>query len=241
MPERSVSPFAIASAPILAPAVILGILVTLAVLPAGRAQSQSASSGSHITHYAIRASLAPATHTLTASARVDFVPESDLLNMNLGLASSLHVQRVVDAAGHDVTFHQEGPTLSLAFSPAAPAQKPGSVTVDYSGALATAEGSPVEDLKLAYVGPEGSYLLYPGRWFPVSDDHRTPLQREHVDHRALRRDGDRFGQAVARRSERGFRHVHTSTTPGAPFPARLLPASMRCYRRRPWAPTSPFT
>jgi aminopeptidase N len=26
----------------------------------------------------------------------------------------------------------------------------------------------VEGIKVAYVGPEGSYLLYPGRWFPVS-------------------------------------------------------------------------
>ena len=38
----------------------------------------------------------------------------------------------------------------------------------YGGNLASADGSPVEGLKLAYVGPEGSYLLYSGRWFPVS-------------------------------------------------------------------------
>jgi len=168
MPERSASPFTFASAR----ALILGTLLatTLAEGPAARAQSQPAASGPRITHYAIKANLAPATHTLTASVRIDFVSGSDLLNLNLSLASSLHVQRVVDAAGREVTFHQEGPTLSLAFSPAIPAQKPGSATVDYSGALATAEGSPVEDLKLAYVGPEGSYLLYPGHWFPVSDD-----------------------------------------------------------------------
>ena len=34
--------------------------------------------------------------------------------------------------------------------------------------LSSADGSPVEGIKVAYVGPEGSYLLYPGRWFPVS-------------------------------------------------------------------------
>jgi aminopeptidase N len=122
-----------------------------------------------VTHYAIKAKLTPATHTLAASARVDFTADSDLLGMTFELASSLHVQKVTDAAGQDVTFRQEGPALTLAFTSTIPADKTSSMTVDYSGALSSAEGSPVEDLKLAYVGPEGSYLLYPGCWFPVNE------------------------------------------------------------------------
>jgi tetratricopeptide (TPR) repeat protein len=46
--------------------------------------------------------------------------------------------------------------------------KASSITVNYGGSLASADGSPVENLKLAYIGPEGSYLLYVARWFPVS-------------------------------------------------------------------------
>src|SRR5262249_31431449 len=30
------------------------------------------------------------------------------------------------------------------------------------------EHSPVEGVQVAYVGEEGSYLLYPGRWFPLT-------------------------------------------------------------------------
>src|SRR5215472_19037943 len=52
-----------------------------------------------VTHYAIKASLTPSSHTLTASVRVDFLAGSDLLTMTLELASPLHVQRVTDAAG----------------------------------------------------------------------------------------------------------------------------------------------
>lgn len=96
--------------------------------------------------------------------------DSDLLGMTFQLASSLRVERVSDATGHDVTFRQEGPSLTLAFTSPIPADKTSSMTVDYSGALASAEGSPVEDLKLAYVGPEGSYLLYSGWWFPVNEN-----------------------------------------------------------------------
>jgi aminopeptidase N len=41
--------------------------------------------------------------------------------------------------------------------------------VRYGALLTTAGGSPVENLKLSYVGTEGSYLLYAGRWFPVTE------------------------------------------------------------------------
>jgi aminopeptidase N len=50
----------------------------------------------------------------------------------------------------------------------APQGKTSSITVDYGGSLASSDGSPVENLKLAYVAPEDSYLLYAGRWFPVN-------------------------------------------------------------------------
>ena len=42
------------------------------------------------------------------------------------------------------------------------------MTFEYEGALASAEDSPVEGLKLAYIGEDVTYLLYPGRWFPVT-------------------------------------------------------------------------
>ena len=43
------------------------------------------------------------------------------------------------------------------------------LTFDYEGALANADDSPVEGLKLAYIGDDAIYLLYPGRWFPVTN------------------------------------------------------------------------
>src|SRR5262249_16144864 len=43
------------------------------------------------------------------------------------------------------------------------------LTFEYEGKLATADDSPVEGLKLAHVGEDITYLLYPGRWFPVTN------------------------------------------------------------------------
>jgi len=135
------------------------------------ASAASSSSGRYdVTRYNIKAQLLPATHGIVASVGIDFVPEASLSTMNLSLAGSLQVKRVTGAEGQNVTFHQEGQLLLLIFTTPLPSGKPARVTVDYGGALASAEGSPVEDLKLSYVAPEGSYLLYPGHWFPVNEN-----------------------------------------------------------------------
>jgi aminopeptidase N len=138
--------------------------------PAQQAAASPSAPRFEVNHYAIKATLAPQSHGITASARIDFGADGDLNTLSLNLAGNLQVKRVSDAAGQPVTFHQEGQTLTLALPAVVPSGKTSSVTVDYAGTLASAEGSPVEDLKLAYVGPEGSYLLYPGHWFPVNEN-----------------------------------------------------------------------
>jgi len=42
------------------------------------------------------------------------------------------------------------------------------IAFDYEGTLETPDDSPVQGLKLSYVGPDNTYLLYSGFWFPVS-------------------------------------------------------------------------
>ncbi|MFZ0962510.1 MAG: M1 family aminopeptidase [Terriglobia bacterium] len=121
-----------------------------------------------VKNYVIDAELFPSEHLLNAQARVDIVPNSDLTTLAFELHSSLRVDKVVDTAGQEVAFSQQGQTLNLTMSNPLTAGKPASVTVTYGGTLSSAEGSPVEGIKVAYVGPEGSYLLYPGRWFPVN-------------------------------------------------------------------------
>jgi aminopeptidase N len=157
---------------VVAPLLALALLWAVPALAWTPAEPQAASAAGKftVTHYNIIASLTPSNHTLTAAVRIDFLTDSDLLGITFQLASSLHVHSVADAAGRDVPFHQEGPSLTLVFASPIAASKPSSVTVSYSGELASAEGSPVEDLKLSYVGQEGSYLLYPGCWFPVSEN-----------------------------------------------------------------------
>ena len=42
------------------------------------------------------------------------------------------------------------------------------LTFEYEGELENADDSPVPGLKLVSIGDDTSYLLYSGRWFPVS-------------------------------------------------------------------------
>jgi hypothetical protein len=147
------------------PAWLLGIFLVMA--PAwGRAQGGGPRF--EVKNYVIDAELLSAQHLLSAKARVDIVPTTDITALAFELHSNLRVQKVVDSTGQEVSFKQEGQALNLSLLNPLPAGKPASITVTYGGMLSTADGSPVEGIKVAYIGSEGSYLLYPGRWFPVS-------------------------------------------------------------------------
>jgi hypothetical protein len=141
-------------------------LLALALLvtgPASHAQTRF-----EVTKYSIEAELFPSTHILTAQARIDFLPQADLTTMSFELHSNLRVEKIVDAAGRDLRFRREGLALYVDFLNPILEGKSSSITVNYGGSLASADSSPVENLKLAYISPEGSYLLYAARWFPVS-------------------------------------------------------------------------
>jgi aminopeptidase N len=144
----------------------LAALALAVSIPFVCAQTQPANYD--VTHYQINAELFPSTHFLRAATRVDFLPLTDLTTLSFELHSALRVDKVVDAEGQDLRFRQVGPMLDVEYLNPLPQSQASSITVDYSGSLASAENSPVEGLSLAYVGPEGSYLLYRGRWFPVS-------------------------------------------------------------------------
>jgi hypothetical protein len=141
--------------------------VVLGIVPAW-GWAQGARLRFEVKNYVIDAELLPSQHLLSAKARVDIVPNTDITALSFELHSNLRVEKVVDTTGQEIQFKQEGQALNLSVLNPLPEGKPASITVTYGGMLNTADGSPVEGIKVAYIGPEGSYLLYPGRWFPVS-------------------------------------------------------------------------
>src|SRR5207302_2962286 len=73
---------------------------------------------------------------------------------------------VQDASGADTSI---GPNVRIDLGEVAPAGKPVMLRIRWSGALVSPEGGPLATKRLAYVGSEGSYLMYAARWFPFHD------------------------------------------------------------------------
>ena len=59
-----------------------------------------------------------------------------------------------------------GPSVRVDLGTVAPANQPVTLRFRWSGALVSPEGGPLATKRLAYMGTEGSYLMYAARWFP---------------------------------------------------------------------------
>ena len=77
---------------------------------------------------------------------------------------------MVDAAGKPLSAERVTQDSTVRVPLTTPLAKDSSTTLtfEYEGTLDSADDSPVQGLKLAYVGDDTSYLLYAGRWFPVN-------------------------------------------------------------------------
>lgn len=121
--------------------------------------------------YQIDVEIFPQTHQLTARARVKFTATADTNFGSFELNNGLRVTKVLDANGKPLSAERisQDNLVRVAFPNSLTQGTTGTLTFDYEGKLATADDSPVEGLKLAYVSEDNTYLLYPGRWFPITN------------------------------------------------------------------------
>src|SRR6201991_2636328 len=159
-----------------------GLMAALAVLTfvsAGKAQRpapQQAASRFDVTHYRIEAQIIPEQHTLRAGADVTFVPLDATRSVVFELNGSLKVTNI-EKDGKELTgFVQDavgvgalGPSVRVDLGQVVPANQPVTLRIRWEGALVSPEGGPLATKRLAYVGTEGSYLMYASRWFPFHD------------------------------------------------------------------------
>ncbi|MBC7911947.1 MAG: tetratricopeptide repeat protein [Pyrinomonadaceae bacterium] len=129
-----------------------------------------------VTHYRIEAQLIPDQHLLRAAAEVTFTPLDATRSVVFELNGSLKVE-AIEKGGKPVTnFVQDavgadalGPNVRIDLGEVVPANTPITLRFRWSGALITPEGGPLLTKRLAYIGTEGSYLMYAARWFPFHD------------------------------------------------------------------------
>ena len=123
-----------------------------------------------IDDYTIDVDLTPRTHRMTAKARVKFTALDDISTAVFELHNGMRVTKVTEENGKALPAPERvTQDSSIRVSLPSGLNKGQSTTLifDYEGLLASADDSPVEGLKLAYIGEDTSYLLYAGRWFPM--------------------------------------------------------------------------
>lgn len=158
----------------------LRCLVLLALFPTVAVSQQPAPQppGTRIdvTHYRIEAQLIPDQHMLRAGADVTFTPLEATRSVVFELNGSLRMESI-ELQGKPLTgFVQDavgvgalGPSIRIDLGEVFPANQPITLRFRWSGALISPEGGPLATKRLAYVGKEGSYLMYASRWFPFND------------------------------------------------------------------------
>src|SRR3984957_6730462 len=142
------------------------LLIFLPSLPARAAEKTHL----RVDDYQIEDQLDPHLHQITARAKVKFTALQDLSVAVFELHNDLRVTKVLDEQNHLLSAERVTQDSTIRVSLPSGLAKNASMTLtfEYEGEIENADDSPVPGLKLAYIGDDTSYLLYSGRWFPVS-------------------------------------------------------------------------
>jgi hypothetical protein len=159
-------------------AVSLALTLSGLVTTAQAQQPAAAPAGTRydITNYRIEAQLIPEQHLLRAGADITVLPLEPTRSLVFELNGSLKVEsvetggKVLSGMVQDaVGVGALGPNVRVDLGQVMPANQPITLRFRWSGALMSPEGGPLATRRLAYVGNEGSYLMYASRWFPFHD------------------------------------------------------------------------
>ena len=142
-----------------------------ALLLAGVAAAQERRPNLDVESYRIDARIDMAQQTLNAVAQVTFSPQDDRITTAVfELNAALNLASVTDASGQSLEVRRNAAdfTARVSLPQALPKGEKTTLTFTYSGRLTGEEESPVAGIRFAAIAPKHAYLLYPGRWFPVS-------------------------------------------------------------------------
>ncbi|HEY6303513.1 MAG TPA: M1 family aminopeptidase [Terriglobales bacterium] len=149
---------------------VVVFLVFFLALVANRSALAAEKTRLRVDDYQINVELLPQTHKLTARATVKVTALEDLHVATFQLNDALRITKLTDASNKPLTPERNTQESTVRFALNSDLAKDTSTTFtfEYEGTLESADESPVEGLKLAHIGPETSYLLYSGLWFPVA-------------------------------------------------------------------------
>src|SRR5579862_7403686 len=122
--------------------------------------------------YDVFASLSPADQMLSARATVEFESREPSRTVEIELHPNLRISAVRDPSGKLLDFDRDSANsldVRVVLDNPLGAGQRTKLTFDYAGPLANEENSPVNGVRMAWIGKDGAYLLLPARWFPLTD------------------------------------------------------------------------
>jgi len=151
---------------------VLAMLFVLSTAPAPARAQVPRAPAFVAQHYDISVTLDPGGQSLSALAKVDFVANEVSGGIRVELNQNLDLKDVKTADGKTLNFERDSTntlfvTVFLPQSVATGSKV--SLTFNYAGLLANQDNSPVPGLRTAVISKEGTYLLLPARWFPLTN------------------------------------------------------------------------
>ena len=154
---------------------IAAIVLMSAIVPTALPQTRSDSfprPAIEARNYRVEATLVPDTHEILAAATITFRPLEPTDRVVFDLNENLWVQKVLNTDGIELEFEHGklGPgVLSVFFSPPLEAGSDVTIRVEYKGGFDRDRFSRMynPDEGSAYIGTEGSYLMYGAKWVPI--------------------------------------------------------------------------
>jgi aminopeptidase N len=153
---------------------VLGLMLAC-MIPAVSPQKKRSSSAPRIDilSYKIEADLTPDAHQIKAAATINFRALEPTDYVVFELSENLSVQKVLNSEKVELEFGQDeiGPGyLSVRFPRTLSQETEAAIRVEYQGGFDRDRFSRMytKDESSAYIGMEGTYLMYPARWIPVS-------------------------------------------------------------------------
>jgi aminopeptidase N len=125
-----------------------------------------------IQNYAVEVALSPDAHELQAAAIITFKPLEPVNVVVFELSDNMSVQKVLTTEGTELEFSQNeiGPdSLSVRFTPSLSPDASVKIRIECQGGFDKDRFSRIyaRDENSAYIGMEGTYLMYSAKWVPV--------------------------------------------------------------------------
>jgi hypothetical protein len=154
---------------------LLGVSMAIAVLQTGYSKEKQGLTPPliDVQSYNIALVLTPDAHELKAKATVSFTPLEATQDAVFELSENLSVRKVIDSEGKDIDFGQDeaGPGyLTVHFGRPLDVINPTAITIEYQGGFDRDRFSRLyaKDESSAYIGMEGTYLMYSAKWLPIN-------------------------------------------------------------------------